>query len=185
MKRQSVSCFSERSLQSELIKSYKQWLTAPQEKENAMGQFKDYVNTMATIKQENGEKYFLLKKKFYTEYFTNNYPPPPPRPTVIALCPSRTQLQASELRSPALASSLWYLVNGNTSHSLLDEVTAGWAPVSRSVSSASRQLPSIPAQPQPASGHNSLGWGCPLWPRLLLRLQQTGFCGQSEVRSDE
>ena len=56
-----------------------------------MGQFKEYVNTMATIKQENGEKYFLLKKKFYTEYFTNNYPPPPPpptRPTVIALCPS-------------------------------------------------------------------------------------------------
>ena len=65
------------------------------------------------------------------------------------------------------------------------EVTAGWAPVSRSVSLASRQLPSIQAQPQPASDHNSLGWGCPLWPRLLLRLQQTGFCGQSEVRSDE
>ena len=78
MKRKSVSCFSERSLQSELIKSYKRWLFAPQEKENAMGQFKDYVNTMATIKQENGEKYFLLKKKFYTEYFTNNYPPPAP-----------------------------------------------------------------------------------------------------------
>ena len=105
----------------------------PQEKENAVGQFKDYVNTLATIKQQNGERYFLLKKKFYTE----------------------------------------------------DGVKAGWAPLSRSVSSASRQLPSIPAQPQPASGHNSLGWGCPLWPRLLLRLQQTGFCGQSEVRSDE
>ena len=125
MKRQSVSCFSERSLQSELIKSYKRWLTAPQEKENAMGQFKDYVNTLATIKQENGEKYFLLKKKFYTEYFTNIYPPPAPfdsfnsdnsahtennngyylarKPSSsgyqdlqsLALCPSRTQLQVS------------------------------------------------------------------------------------------
>ena len=74
----------------------------------------------------------------------------------------------TSVRAPIPGLSLQPLVNGNTSHSLLDEVTAGWAPVSRSVSSASRQLPSIPAQPQPASDHNSLGWGwgCPLWPRL-------------------
>ena len=48
----------------DLVKSYKRWLTDPQEKENARAQFKDYVNTLATIKQENGEKYLILKKKF-------------------------------------------------------------------------------------------------------------------------
>ena len=56
----------------DLVKSYKRWLTDPQEKENARAQFKDYVNTLATIKQENGEKYLLLKKKFYPEYIANN-----------------------------------------------------------------------------------------------------------------
>ena len=55
----------------DLVKSYKRWLTDPQEKENARAQFKDYVNTLATIKQENGEKYLILKKKFYPEYYSN------------------------------------------------------------------------------------------------------------------
>ena len=56
----------------DLVKSYKRWLTDPQEKENARAQFKDYVNTLASIKQENGEKYLILKKKFYPEYYSNN-----------------------------------------------------------------------------------------------------------------
>ena len=195
----------------DLVKSYKRWLTDPQEKENARAQFKDYVNTLATIKQENGEKYLLLKKKFYPEYYANNYPPPAPYdsynsdsnynsaefannngnyPARKSSSSSYQDPQPHVPHGPSYTRqssglSLQPLANGNTSPSLLDEVMAGWAPVSRSVSLASRQLPSIQAQPQPASDHNSLGWGCPLWPRLLLRLQQTGFCGQSEVRSDE
>ena len=57
----------------ELVKSFRRWLTDPQGKETARAQFKDYVNTLATIKQENGEKFLLLKKKFYPEYYNCGY----------------------------------------------------------------------------------------------------------------
>merc|ERR1719233_1591474 len=40
--------------------------------ETARAQFKDYVNTLATIKQENGEKFLILKKKFYPEYYSSS-----------------------------------------------------------------------------------------------------------------
>ena len=53
----------------ELVKSFRRWLTDPQGKETARAQFKDYVNTLATIKQEHGEKFLILKKKFYPEYY--------------------------------------------------------------------------------------------------------------------
>ena len=167
----------------DLVKSYKRWLTDPQEKENARAQFKDYVNTLATIKQDNGEKYLLLKKKFYPEYYANNYPPPTSYDSYNADSnynsaefannnsnypvrkPSSSSYQDTQPHVPHVPSysrqnsghSLQPLSNGNSSPSLLDEVMAGWAPVARSVSSVSRQLPSIPAQPQLASGHNSLG----------------------------
>eukprot|EP00092_Neocalanus_flemingeri_P004551 GFUD01004901.1.p1 GENE.GFUD01004901.1~~GFUD01004901.1.p1 ORF type:complete len:915 (-),score=199.65 GFUD01004901.1:565-3309(-) len=57
----------------ELVKSFRRWLTDPQGKETARAQFKDYVNTLATIKQENGEKFLILKKKFYPEYYNCGY----------------------------------------------------------------------------------------------------------------
>jgi len=56
----------------ELVKSFRRWLTDPQGKETARAQFKDYVNTLATIKQENGEKFLILKKKFYPEYYSSS-----------------------------------------------------------------------------------------------------------------
>ena len=52
----------------ELVKYFKAWLTHPAEKESARKRFKEYVNTLATIKQENGEKYLMLKKRFYPNF---------------------------------------------------------------------------------------------------------------------
>jgi len=57
----------------ELVKSFRRWLTDPQSKDLARAQFKDYVNTLATINQENGEKFLILKKKFYPEYYKSGY----------------------------------------------------------------------------------------------------------------
>ena len=78
------------------MKCFRAWLTDPAGKEAARAQFKDYVNTLATIRcvtttittikfvfevgfwkisitilprQENGEKFLILKKKFYPEYY--------------------------------------------------------------------------------------------------------------------
>ena len=53
----------------DLVKCFRAWLTDPVGKEAARAQFKDYVNTLATIRQENGEKFLILKKKFYPEYY--------------------------------------------------------------------------------------------------------------------
>lgn len=52
----------------ELVKHFRAFLTHPTQKEVARQKFKEYVNTLATIKQENGEKYLMLKKKFYPNF---------------------------------------------------------------------------------------------------------------------
>ncbi len=52
----------------DLVKYFKAWLTHPTEKESARQKFKEYVNTLATIKQENGEKYLMLKKRYYPNF---------------------------------------------------------------------------------------------------------------------
>lgn len=39
----------------ELVKHFKAWLTHPTERESARQRFKEYVNTLATIKVENGK----------------------------------------------------------------------------------------------------------------------------------
>ena len=60
---------SRRVTNHDLVKCFRAWLTDPVGKEAARAQFKDYVNTLATIRQENGEKFLILKKKFYPEYY--------------------------------------------------------------------------------------------------------------------
>ena len=44
----------------DLVKHYKAWLTHPAEKESARQRFKEYVNTLSTIKIENGIKMLSL-----------------------------------------------------------------------------------------------------------------------------
>jgi hypothetical protein len=109
----------------------------------------DYVNTLATIKQENGEKYLILKKKYFPEFYSSPYSssadnaynsslpdqnynsvvldPPPPPPSSAAY--------------PSYLSPHGNGGGGNNSPSLLDEVMAGFVPPSRTLA---RQLPSLP-----------------------------------------
>ncbi|XP_066938022.1 WAS/WASL-interacting protein family member 1-like isoform X2 [Macrobrachium rosenbergii] len=48
----------------ELVKHFKNFLTNPACKELARNKFKQYVNTLANISQEGGEKYLVLKRKY-------------------------------------------------------------------------------------------------------------------------
>ncbi|XP_037077038.1 uncharacterized protein LOC119098217 [Pollicipes pollicipes] len=48
----------------ELVKHFKLFLTDPVLKDHARAQFKEFVNTLASIKLEDGEKYLVLKKKY-------------------------------------------------------------------------------------------------------------------------
>jgi hypothetical protein len=52
----------------ELVKYFRAWLTSPTEKETSRQRFKEYVNTLATIRQEHGEKYLVLKRKYYPQF---------------------------------------------------------------------------------------------------------------------
>ncbi|XP_032666378.1 ankyrin repeat domain-containing protein SOWAHB isoform X2 [Odontomachus brunneus] len=48
----------------DLVKHFKRFLTDPETRVEARNRFKEYVNTLATIKNEEGEKYLVLKKKY-------------------------------------------------------------------------------------------------------------------------
>ncbi len=48
----------------ELVKYFKAWLTHPTEKESARQRFKEYVNTLATIKSETEKLIKHLLKAF-------------------------------------------------------------------------------------------------------------------------
>ncbi|XP_076050986.1 ankyrin repeat domain family member sosondowah [Oratosquilla oratoria] len=48
----------------DLVKYFKVFLTNPETKEISRHKFKQYVNTLATISQEGGEKFLVLKRKY-------------------------------------------------------------------------------------------------------------------------
>ncbi|CAG5080665.1 Similar to sowahb: Ankyrin repeat domain-containing protein SOWAHB (Xenopus laevis), partial [Cotesia congregata] len=48
----------------DLVKHFKYFLTDPETRVEARNKFKEYVNVLATIKNEEGEKYLVLKKKY-------------------------------------------------------------------------------------------------------------------------
>ncbi|XP_076649981.1 ankyrin repeat domain family member sosondowah isoform X2 [Halictus rubicundus] len=48
----------------DVVKHFKRFLTDPETRVEARNRFKEYVNTLATIKNEEGEKYLVLKKKY-------------------------------------------------------------------------------------------------------------------------
>ncbi|KAK8406957.1 hypothetical protein O3P69_007478 [Scylla paramamosain] len=48
----------------ELVNHFKTYLTNPACKETARNKFKQYVNTLANISNEGGEKYLVLKRKY-------------------------------------------------------------------------------------------------------------------------
>ena len=54
----------------ELVKYFRAWLTHPTEKESARQKFKEYVNTLATIKQ-GGDSMLLRDSEFNRGSFSN------------------------------------------------------------------------------------------------------------------
>ncbi|XP_021920715.1 uncharacterized protein LOC110830296 isoform X2 [Zootermopsis nevadensis] len=48
----------------DLVKHFKRFLTNPETRDEARNQFKEFVNMVATIRNEGGEKYLILKKKY-------------------------------------------------------------------------------------------------------------------------
>ncbi|KAK0177286.1 hypothetical protein PV328_001354, partial [Microctonus aethiopoides] len=48
----------------DLVKCFKSFLTDPETRVDARNKFKEYVNELATIKNEENEKYLVLKKKY-------------------------------------------------------------------------------------------------------------------------
>ncbi|TMW49229.1 hypothetical protein DOY81_005684 [Sarcophaga bullata] len=50
-----------------LVKHFKRFLTHPDTQNEARKEFKTYVNILATIKNENNQKYLILRKKYYNE----------------------------------------------------------------------------------------------------------------------
>ncbi|GFT59033.1 uncharacterized protein NPIL_444141 [Nephila pilipes] len=57
----------------ELVKHFKKFLTGPNSRPDARAIFKDYVNTVATIKVEDGVKYVILKKRGYDGKHDNSH----------------------------------------------------------------------------------------------------------------
>ncbi|XP_043286754.1 ankyrin repeat domain-containing protein SOWAHB isoform X2 [Venturia canescens] len=52
----------------DLVKHFKRFLTDPETRVEARNNFKEYVNILASIKNEAGEKYLVLKKKYREGY---------------------------------------------------------------------------------------------------------------------
>ncbi len=66
--RQYMLAHEGRVTNHDLVKHYKAWLTHPTEKESARQKFKEYVNTLSTIKVEDGVKFLVLKKRFFPTF---------------------------------------------------------------------------------------------------------------------
>lgn len=124
----------------ELVKYFRAWLTSPTEKESARQRFKEYVNTLATIRQEKGEKYLVLKRKYYPR-FDDDEEPRTAHPSAV-----------NDIR--AFDNNTAFNKSGTSnSPSLLDEVMASYTPISKHHSK--RQLPIAPTGHLPNYGQMS------------------------------
>ena len=66
--RQYMLAHEGRVTNHDLVKHYKAWLTHPTLKESSRQKFKEYVNTLSTIKVEEGVKFLVLKRKFFPTF---------------------------------------------------------------------------------------------------------------------
>ena len=117
----------------DLVKYYKAWLTHPVEKDSARQRFKEYVNTLSTIKIENGIKFLVLKKRFYPSFAIE------PTPQNMAAPP---MMMASSTHH-----GLGIQSGAGSSPSLLDEVMSTYQ---TQYHRPSRQLPQLP----PSNSHH-------------------------------
>ncbi|KAG5344599.1 SWAHC protein, partial [Acromyrmex charruanus] len=80
----------------DLVKHFKRFLTDPETRVEARNRFKEYVNTLATIKNEEGEKYLVLKKKYRQPFLDLS----PPKQAESPLATSNLTTPVSPLREP-------------------------------------------------------------------------------------
>ncbi|XP_012053979.1 PREDICTED: ankyrin repeat domain-containing protein SOWAHB [Atta cephalotes] len=80
----------------DLVKHFKRFLTDPETRVEARNRFKEYVNTLATIKNEEGEKYLVLKKKYRQPFLDLS----PPKQVESPLATSNLTTPVSPLREP-------------------------------------------------------------------------------------
>ncbi|XP_018301397.1 ankyrin repeat domain-containing protein SOWAHB isoform X1 [Mycetomoellerius zeteki] len=80
----------------DLVKHFKRFLTDPETRVEARNRFKEYVNTLATIKNEEGEKYLVLKKKYRQPFLDLS----PPKQMGSPLATSNLTTPVSPLREP-------------------------------------------------------------------------------------
>ncbi|KYN42184.1 Ankyrin repeat domain-containing protein 56 [Trachymyrmex septentrionalis] len=80
----------------DLVKHFKRFLTDPETRVEARNRFKEYVNTLATIKNEEGEKYLVLKKKYRQPFLDLS----PPKQVGSPLATSNLTTPVSPLREP-------------------------------------------------------------------------------------
>ncbi|XP_043586345.1 ankyrin repeat domain-containing protein SOWAHB isoform X2 [Bombus pyrosoma] len=80
----------------DLVKHFKKFLTDPETQVEARNRFKEYVNTLATIKNEEGERYLVLKKK----YRLNSLQLAPPDQNGSAISTADISTPVSPLRVP-------------------------------------------------------------------------------------
>ncbi|XP_070525728.1 ankyrin repeat domain-containing protein SOWAHA-like isoform X1 [Cardiocondyla obscurior] len=81
----------------DLVKHFKRFLTDPETRVEARNRFKEYVNTLATIKNEEGEKYLVLKKKYRQPFL--DLSPPKQVGSPLAITPDSAS-PVSPLREP-------------------------------------------------------------------------------------
>ncbi|XP_055844857.1 ankyrin repeat domain-containing protein SOWAHB-like isoform X2 [Episyrphus balteatus] len=80
-----------------LVKHFKKFLTNPDTQSEARKQFKTYVNILSTIKNENDQKYLILRKKYLHECPTEEMAL---RTEVVPSSPGAMSLVSEGLASP-------------------------------------------------------------------------------------
>ncbi|XP_067002950.1 ankyrin repeat domain-containing protein SOWAHA [Anabrus simplex] len=92
----------------DLVKHFKRFLTDPETRVEARNQFKEYVNTLATIRNDEGEKILVLKKKYRLMDSVVSTPPTSPGPSLdsisLSSMPSTSSLVGTSLESLNVAS---------------------------------------------------------------------------------
>ncbi|XP_055910766.1 ankyrin repeat domain-containing protein SOWAHA [Eupeodes corollae] len=80
-----------------LVKHFKRFLTNPDTQSEARKQFKTYVNILSTIKNENDQKYLILRKKYLHECPTEEMAL---RTDIVPSSPGAMSLVSEGLTSP-------------------------------------------------------------------------------------
>ncbi|XP_033609563.1 ankyrin repeat domain-containing protein SOWAHB isoform X3 [Cryptotermes secundus] len=144
----------------DLVKHFKGFLTNPETRVEARNQFKEFVNTLAVIRNEEGEKYLMLKKKYRN--------------------PMGEQSPAMHLASPVLPSSSFDSLSSVTSTAMIPSESFSASEESLDMMSPSRQPPPYRSPPPP-----SVSPVRPSAPCTLLDSSESGIPSPSVRQENE